>query len=184
MVLDIFNIFVLVESIWLILPAYAGNGLVPIFRKYCRHPIDGGRHLGKNRLFGDGKTWEGFFIGIIIVIFIALVEQLAFPFLPWDMSPVALVIFPMNMVTGILLGFGAMLGDLFGSFIKRRLGIDRGRPTFFIDQEFFVIFALLFAGTASFIKYQWIIFLLIITPIIHWIANLIGYFLGVTRRPW
>ena len=54
MLFEIFNIFILVEAFWLVLPAYAANGLVPLFKG--KHPIDGGRRLVKNRIFGDGKT--------------------------------------------------------------------------------------------------------------------------------
>ncbi len=184
MVLDIFNIYILVEAVWCILPAYAANGLVPVFKKWCRHPIDGGRVLGKNRLLGDGKSWEGLFIGILFGTIIALVEQFAYPFLPWDISPVPLFIAHMWLGTGFLLGLGAMVGDSVGSFIKRRIGLERGRPAFLLDQEMFLIFAMLFAALLIPIKYQWFVLLLVLTPTLHWIANLIGYAMHVTRRPW
>jgi CDP-2,3-bis-(O-geranylgeranyl)-sn-glycerol synthase len=184
MVWDTFNIYVLVESVWLILPAYAANGLVPVFKRWFRHSIDGKRNFRGNRLFGDGKTWEGFIAGMFFAVLIALVEQFAFPYLPWDVSPVQLNIAPMGVLLGLALGFGTMLGDLMGSFVKRRLGLERGKPTFLIDQEFFVIFALFFAGTIALIKYQTVILLLVITPLVHWAANAAGYLLHVTRRPW
>ena len=51
---------------------------------------------------------------------------------------------------GFLLGFGALLGDALGSFIKRRMGIGRGKPAPILDQIDFLIVATCFV-TVSFI---------------------------------
>jgi len=79
----VFTIYNLVEALWLIIPAYAANGLAPLMglRKNL-HPIDSGRMLGKSRLLGNGKSWEGLAFGIAVATAIALVEMLACPYLP------------------------------------------------------------------------------------------------------
>ena len=182
---SIFSICVLVEAIWLILPAYAANGLAALAgKKKNLHPVDGGRSFLGKRLFGDGKSWEGLVLGTLVGVLIALVELLAFPYLPWELSPVPLVIVPMSLYLGFLLGFGSMAGDLAGSFIKRRFGIGRGRPAPLLDQEDFLLGALLFASLAITIKIEWAILLLVVTPLIHWFANYIGYLLHIKRTPW
>lgn len=182
MVFDIFNIYILVEVIWIILPAYAANGLAPLARG--KHPIDGGRRFGGNRLFGDGKTWEGLVFGIVVAVIIALIEMAAYPYLPWDISPVTLVIAPMSIALGFLLGLGAMLGDLAGSFIKRRFGLKRGEPAPLLDQEDFLIGSLLFASLLVTVKTEWWILLLVITPVIHWVACVIGYIFKLKKTPY
>jgi len=176
------DVYTLVEVIWLVLPAYAANGLAPLARG--KRPIDGGRKLGKERVFGDGKTWEGFAFGTVVGVIVSVIQMLAFPFLPFGISPVPLIIVPMGPVLGFLLGFGAMVGDLGGSFIKRRFGIPRGRPAPLLDQEDFLIGALIFASFWVAIRPEWAILLVIITPIFHWIANLIGYLLKVKKQPY
>lgn len=181
---SIFNIFIFVEALWLIIPAYGANGLVPLIKG--RRPIDFGKRLKDGqRLFGPGKTWEGFVFGCIMGAVIGTVQMLAFPYLPWEASgPVVLGIAAMGPVLGFLLGFGAMLGDLAGSFIKRRFKISRGKPAPLLDQEDFLIGALLFALLMVSIKFHWVIMLAIITPVFHWVANGVAYLVRVKREPW
>jgi len=179
----IFTIYNLVEVIWIILPAYAANGLVPLFKG--KHPVDGGRKFFDGRPFlGPGKTWEGLFFGSVIGIIISIVMLTAHPYLPWDISPVPLYIAPMSIQLGFLLGFGAIIGDMAGSFIKRRLNIPRGRPAPVLDQDDFVLGSLFFASLVVAIKFEWIILALIITPIFHFIASVIAYKLKIKKEPW
>ncbi len=181
----VFDIYTLVEAIWIILPAYAANGLTPIIGRFVKtHPIDGGRMYRGNPLFGKGKSWEGLLFGSFVGIVIALVEMWAYPFLPWELSPVGLTIVSMGPVLGFLLGFGALIGDVVGSFIKRRLNLKRGRPAPVLDQNDFVLGSLGFAALAVMVKWQWVVLLVIITPVFHFIANIIAYFLKVKKEPW
>ncbi|HJW97292.1 MAG TPA: CDP-2,3-bis-(O-geranylgeranyl)-sn-glycerol synthase [archaeon] len=181
----VFDIYTLVEAIWLILPAYAANGLTPIIglRKGL-HPIDGGRRLKGEPLFGPGKTWEGLVFGTLVGGLIGLIEMLVYPYLPFSVSPVPLDIIPMSILLGLLLGFGAMFGDLGGSFIKRRLKIQRGKPAPILDQEDFLVGALLFSLLLVSLKWDWVILLAVITPVIHIVANGIGYLIKVKKQPW
>jgi len=181
----VFDIYTLVEAVWIILPAYAANGLTPLIGKFLKtHPIDSGRTLKGNPLFGKGKSWEGLAFGSIVGIIIALVQMWAYPYLPWSLSEVELTIVSMGPVLGFLLGFGALIGDLVGSFIKRRLNLKRGRPAPLLDQDDFVLGSLGFAALAVMVKWEWVVLLAIITPILHFIASIIGYLLKVKKEPW
>jgi CDP-2,3-bis-(O-geranylgeranyl)-sn-glycerol synthase len=181
----VFDIYTLVEAIWLILPAYAANGLTPLvgLRKGL-HPIDGGRRFKGEPLLGPGKSWEGMLFGTLIGGLIGLVEMLAYPYLPFSISAELLNIVPMSLLLGLLLGFGAMFGDLVGSFIKRRLKIPRGKPAIILDQEDFLAGALAFSLLLILIEIEWAILLAVITPMIHLAANGIGYILKVKKQPW
>ena len=177
------DVYVLVEAIWLILPAYAANGLIPIFRG--KHPIDfNKKFFDRQPILGKGKSWEGLVFACIIGIVIALIQAFAYPFLPWDLSPIQLTIVPMTATLGFLLGFGAVIGDMVGSFIKRRLKLQRGRPAPLLDQEDFLLGALLFASFIIAIKIEWVIILLILTPIIHFVASFVGYKIRLKREPY
>jgi CDP-2,3-bis-(O-geranylgeranyl)-sn-glycerol synthase len=181
----VFDIYTLVEAIYLILPAYAANGLTPLvgLRKGL-HAVDGGRRFKGEPLFGPGKTWEGLVFGTLVGGLIGLIEMLAYPYLPFSISPVSLDIIPMSILLGLLLGSGAMLGDLGGSFIKRRLKVQRGKPAPILDQEDFLAGALLFSLLLVSLKWDWVILLAVITPVIHIVANVIGYVLKVKKQPW
>jgi CDP-2,3-bis-(O-geranylgeranyl)-sn-glycerol synthase len=181
----VFTIYNLVEAVWLILPAYAANGLTPLvgLRKNL-HPIDGGRTLGKSRLIGEGKSWEGLIFGVAVAILISTVEMLAYPYLPWGLSDKPLMIVPMSPLLGLALGMGAMLGDAAGSFVKRRLGRPRGSPVPLMDQLDFLLGAFLLAALIVPVRLEWVLLMVLITPVFHLLANVIGFRLGVKKTPW
>lgn len=182
----------LLLGFWYILPAYVANGFA-VFGKFVksRHPIDGNRSLRDNQpIFGPGKTWEGFLIGFISGVLIGSLQVLTAPFLyalivqylylPPDLAAVVWISVPLV----ILVAFGALVGDLIGSFIKRRLKLARGRPAPILDQIDFLIGAMLFGALVTPIPLVLAIFLLIVTPLIHLLANVIGYLLGLKKEPW
>jgi CDP-2,3-bis-(O-geranylgeranyl)-sn-glycerol synthase len=91
----------------------------------------------------------------------------------------------MNLLVAFLIGIGAMAGDLAGSFLKRRMGLQRGnKAPFFLDTINFVIGVIVF--TFLFVDYTigMILIMLLITPIIHRITNIFGYLLKFKREPW
>jgi len=183
MVLGIFNLYNLVEAMWIILPAYAANGLVTLVKG--KRPLDFGRKLfDKRPILGAGKTIEGFVMGCVIAAFIAMVQQVAFPYLPWSWSDRPLWIVPMNPWVGFALGFGAMAGDTAGSFVKRRVGLNRGQPAPLLDQVDFLIGALFMLSLITTVRLEWFVILFVLTPVIHYAACVIGFLLKVKREPW
>lgn len=185
----VFDLFTLVEGLWIVLPAYAANGFAPLVKyRKTLHPIDRGKTWHGKPIFGHGKTWEGLLLGVVIAIIIAVVQQIAFPFLPWGLSEelhgVTLNIVPMSALLGLLLGLGSMVGDLGGSFVKRRLGFRRGKSFPVLDQDDFLVGAFLFASLLVAVEVSWVILYLILTPIFHLIASAIGYKAGVKREPY
>jgi len=51
----------------------------------------------------------------------------------------------MQLPVAILMSFGALTGDIIGSFIKRRVNVKSGDPSPFMDQLGFILMALIFA---------------------------------------
>ena len=93
-----------------------------------------------------------------------------------------------------VLSFGAMLGDIMASLLKRRMGKERGEKALLLDQYDFVVGALLFC---SIFKPRWIfdtyidgygplalVTLFIIIPLLHRFVNIIGYKLDQKKEPW
>ena len=185
----VFDIFTLVEGFWILIPAWAANGFAPL-AKFTpgRHHIDGGRTFRGKPLLGAGKTWEGLLVGVVAAILVALFEQSMFPFLPWELSEqvhgVTLNIVPMSALLGFLLGLGSMAGDITASFLKRQIGLARGRAAPILDQDDFIIGALLFASLLVAVEISWAILYLILTPAAHWIASFCGYKLKIKNEPW
>ena len=180
-------------SFWYILPAYVANGFAVLAGLLPhRHPIDGGRLFNDGySLFGPGKTWEGFLGGFFSGVTIGGFQVLSSPvllnvilqaglILPPDFYLIVLLPFPLVVVVAL----GALVGDIMGSFIKRRLKIARGKPAPLLDQLDFLLMALFFGFFVYPLPLLLSIFILIITPIIHLLANAIGYLIGVKDVPW
>lgn len=97
---------------------------------------------------------------------------------------------------GAFVGLMALVGDAVKSYFKRRIGKDRGRPWFPFDQLDFVVFGLLAMAIASplladgWVKAalldDWVVLatLVILTPLLHFLVNVLGYVLKLKEVPW
>lgn len=153
-----------------ILPAYVANATPVLLGGGM--PVDFGRRAWDGRrLLGDGKTWRGLFSGLLAGILVGALEA-------------GLLGDPRFYALGMLLSLGAMLGDLFGSFVKRRLGFVRGHPFFLMDQLPFMLFALALASPLFLPSPEGIVFLAIVTYILHISTNMLANKLGLKPVPW
>jgi CDP-2,3-bis-(O-geranylgeranyl)-sn-glycerol synthase len=158
----------IVEALKFIFPAYCANA-VPVLAGGGL-PMDFGRNFFDRRpIFGKNKTFRGFFFGLAIGIFVGFVEYALFqyPFLFSVLSPL-----------------GALMGDLTGAFLKRRLGIAPGGLLPVIDQVDFVVGAVLFSLPLRMISLELAVAVLIITPPIHLFTNFLAYKLKLKSNPW
>ena len=94
-----------------------------------------------------------------------------------------------KLIVSFLLGFGAMAGDLSGSFIKRRLGFKPGDSIFLLDQLLFIIVALLFTlifypQLFTQLDSDSILFLLVVTYLVHLGANIFAHSMKLKKVPW
>lgn len=167
------------KAFWFIIAAYGANAFPPLMKG--KKPIDLGKNLGKERILGDGKTVEGTLGGLAFGLFIILVQI-------YVQSQISLLkeygFVEINFILGLFLVSGALLGDIVGSFIKRRLGIKRGKPAPLLDQLDFLFGAMILSSI--FVKLEWItiLILVIVTPIIHYISNAIAYLLKIKPVPY
>lgn len=152
------------SSIIFIAPAYVANATPVVVRG--KRPIDFGRNfIDGRRIFGDGKTFEGFVIGVIAGTLVGLVLK----------HPLGLC---------LALSSGALIGDLVGAFVKRRLGLSRGRPAPGLDQLDFVVGALLLSSLVTEVSPMVATIILLITPPTHVATNRFAYMLKIKDTPW
>lgn len=173
---------IIVNAFWLIAPAYATNAF-PLLLK-GKKPLDFNHYLFGNRLLGDGKTIEGTTGGIIFGVFIGIVLLLFQPYLTEFLSTYNISLFQHDTLTILLLSIGAILGDIIGSFIKRRFSIPRGKSVLLLDQWDFLIFSIFLLSFYKSISVDVLIFLLIITLFLHLLFNFIAYVLKIKQVPW
>jgi CDP-2,3-bis-(O-geranylgeranyl)-sn-glycerol synthase len=173
----------LAQAFWLIGPAYAANAFPPLVGG--RMPIDLGKTFRGRRLLGDGKTIEGAIAGIIFGLFYGAIQILVQPHIPLAIDGKTLSLITITPSIVILIAVGALAGDSIGSFIKRRLDIPRGGSLLLLDQLGFLLVSLILASLVVKIDPYIVLTLIILTPLIHWIANLIGFYvMKVKKTPW
>ncbi len=160
------------NTILVLLPALAANG-APVLLRYKGTPIDRGLVLRDGRpLLGPGKTWEGLIIGFLYGSTVAL-------FLA------ALTCSPIIFYGGVLAALGALLGDMLGAFIKRRIGLERGAPAPVLDQLDFYSGALYMLYSAHLVLNPWVI--LGFAPVVmalHRATNTAAHKLRLKPVPW
>jgi CDP-2,3-bis-(O-geranylgeranyl)-sn-glycerol synthase len=188
---DILNIdswfFALVSAFWIMLPAYVPNPAAVVLGG--GPPIDGGASWRDGRrLFGDGKTIRGFILGVLAGVAVGGAElwvQAAAIQTPGG--------FPLPSHTSVTIcafALGALIGDLAKSFIKRRIGKGQGEPWPVADQYDLVAGAFLLTVLASpmwllrNVTLPVLIWILVLTPVLHRVTNIAGHRLGVKRVPW
>ena len=169
-------------TLYFILPAYFSNGAGLLFGGGL--PVDFGKSDSKGvRWIGDGVTWRGLVAGTIIGIITGIAQGLLAPYLltnfgQYITTPIITNV-PEGILIGFLLGFGALLGDAMGSFLKRRLGIGRGKPAPLLDQLDFLIVALILVSFVVKLSWLSVILAIALTLIIHLITNTGAYLLGL-----
>lgn len=170
------------RTVLFILPSYFANSVPVVLGGGA--PLDGGKRLSDGeRALGDGKTVRGFFSGIFAAVLVGSLEGMLLPGTQFDLFSGSAQTYAFS---GFLLGAGTMAGDLAGSFIKRRWGMARGRPSVIMDQLMFFIFALLFAYPLAphILTMESVLFLAVLTYLVHVAANVLAHRLGLKSVPW
>ncbi len=172
----------IIKATWLMLPAYIANPTAVVFGGGT--PIDHGKNWKDGRrIFGDGKTYRGLIGGTACGIVTGLVQ----------MQIVSLEnLGTFTLAAIISLSSGALFGDIIKSFFKRRLGYERGAKFPIVDQLDFVAGAWILTYafnpewfTDNFLSSPWImVTVLLLTPLLHRLTNIIGYYAKLKKEPW
>lgn len=183
-------VLALLTPLWLLWPAMVSNSFAAIFGGGL--PMDFGKSWKGRRIFGDGKTWRGFIIGIFLSVLVGIAQMILSE--PFSANHYGFGSYEEAIPYFVLISAGALLGDCMGAFVKRRLDIPRGGKAPGLDQYDFFIIAVLFAFI---VKMDWFVryfvddyfwlgtaFLIILIPVLHRLFNIIGYKLGRKHVPW
>jgi CDP-2,3-bis-(O-geranylgeranyl)-sn-glycerol synthase len=135
-------------------------------------PIDRGRNfIDGRRILGTNKTIKGFAYGFLLGCIAGLAEAVLF-------ANYALI------SVGVVASLGALLGDLSGAFLKRRLDIAPGNPLPVVDQLDFILGAILFTYLLLNVTVGAVLILVIATVPIHLLSNVVAYMLRLKSRRW
>jgi CDP-2,3-bis-(O-geranylgeranyl)-sn-glycerol synthase len=176
-------------ALWFIFPAYAANAIPVLVGGGT--PIDFGKNfIDRRRIFGDGKTVRGFAGGLIGGTLVGVFEAFISGYVVYNLenltvlSSISIVTLQCTPLRAFLISLGALLGDLVGSFAKRRMRLERGAPVPLLDQLAFLIVAFVLVSFSFPFQLEYAIILFILTPLIHVAANTISYLIGLKKVPW
>ena len=158
-----------IELVWLMLPAYCAN-MTPPFVKYWH----GWNRPISRAYLGDHKTVAGFALGIVAGIVTAFLQSFVESL--WRAED--------WFAAGLMMGAGAMGGDVIKSFFKRRIGIVPGERWIPADQLDFVIGALIPLSIIVPLGWSDILFILTFTFVADIAVNHASFHIGIRDTRW
>lgn len=171
------------ELLLLVIPAYVANSVPVVFGGGAA--IDAGRKWFDGRaVFGAGKTLQGFLAGLAFGALAGVALSLVASAYYFPGLGSAGKIF---LATALALG--AMLGDLAGSFAKRRLAMRPGAPSLLLDQLPFFFGAMALGAIAwpalpQAIGADGFVALALLTVLLHVFFNFLANKAGLKKVPW
>jgi CDP-2,3-bis-(O-geranylgeranyl)-sn-glycerol synthase len=159
-----------------IVPLYISNAGAVLLKG--KTPLDLNKKFFDSRpLLGKGKTIKGTFLGLFLGLLSVYAIQFFFASYTVKLSN-------NYFFLGSLLVVGGILGDIAGSFIKRRAGLKRGAPVFLLDQLDFVAGGLIFSGLFLSLGLIEITVIVTLTIFAHKVSNLFAFRLHLKKVPW
>ncbi len=133
---------------------------------HCAWAVDGGKVLADGyRLFGRSKTWRGI---VFSVCFTGLFSMLlGFTFL-----------------LGLIVGAGAMAGDLFSSYIKRRMNMPPSSMAIGLDQIPESLLPLVLIAPMAGLSSGDIVLLVLMFFILERVLSKLLFHLNIRKRPY
>jgi CDP-2,3-bis-(O-geranylgeranyl)-sn-glycerol synthase len=175
-------------AIWFFLPAGLGNA-APVFAAKAqaldryKRTIDGGMRFRGKLLFGEHKTWLGIVAATIVGGTVGLLQWIFANVFNLNDFPISTYQSPSAIKLGLLLGFGAIIGDLIKSFFKRQFGVKSGGTWFPFDQIDYIIGGLVFSRVMIHLELSQLIVIVTVWFLLHPISTVAGYFLGIRENP-
>ena len=154
-----------------------------------RKPLDLGKSLGGRRIFGDHKTFRGFFINMVFCVLGTLV-QAGIQNIAGLPSWLALIDYREHwLLLGTLIGLGMTIGELPNSFLKRRLDISPGKKRPGLGGLCFFLWDQVDLTIGIWICIFWLVnptvglvlWSFLLTILLHVSISTIGYLLGMRK---
>ncbi len=167
----------IIQAVYFFLPAYAA-----IIAPMLFHRIPVGEKAVYEQWFGKNKTWRGVVIAIFAAVVVFWIQRGLYEsgfvrFAVLDYSG-----FPLEY--GFLLGVGAVVGDLWKSYLKRKEKIKEGEPWVPMDQLCYVFGALLFSFWYYVPYANLVLVLVIVSFVLHIGISYCGYLIGIREAKW
>ncbi len=164
------------KLVFYLAPMYFANSCAMVFGG--KTPIDfGAKFVDGKPLFGTGKTFKGAVFGVLAGTMISLLLSFASP-------GQASLVSGNYALLGFLLSVGSIVGDMAGSFAKRRMGFGQGKEVLFLDQLDFVAGGIAFGSILYLPSLVEIAVIVIVTLVVHRVSNYVAFRAKLKKVPW
>ena len=180
---DSFVIFML-KCFYLMLPAYFAN-MAPVIAKKIdlfNFPVDFNKTINSKPVLGKNKTFRGLIFGVIFALIIAYLQFLLYKM--GFFKNISFFNYQNWLLFGLLMGLGALTGDLIKSFFKRRLDFEPGAKFVPFDQTDFVVGALLFIMPIFDLTLKIFVVSLVLSFMLHITTNHLAFYFRIRNEKW
>ncbi len=137
-----------------------------VFKDSFSFPLDAGRmFIDQRPVLGHSKTVRGLLFSVVL-------------------TGLAAYLVGMEARTGFYIAFFAMLGDLFSSFIKRRLNKPPSSMAPGLDQVPEALFPLLYCMSVFKLEWGQVFLIILLFIVIELFLSKILYIIGIRKRPY
>lgn len=164
----------ILQTLYLFLPALVAN-MCPVIFQWV--PI-AGKPISTKYL-GSHKTYRGFIVGYLGALLVIFAQsKLSTPYDLLNYETINIFLY------AAIFGIGAIAGDMIKSFFKRLLKIKPGSPFVPFDQIDFILGSTLLLLPFYTPECKILFTALVITPVVHFLTNVIGYWIGLKKVWW
>jgi len=165
----------ILEALYYFVPAYFANLVPPLVQwiPFLNKPIN-------KKYFGNHKTWRGFvfacLFGLLFFYIQKLLYQVSF------FQNISIINYSETTIWfGLIMGFGAIFGDLIKSYFKRKAKVAPGKSWIPFDQMDYAIGGLLFSFIIFIPSTITIFVILIMSSLLPPVFHYTGYLLGINK---
>lgn len=176
-------------AIWFFLPAGIANvtpilaARLPVLSNWDQ-PVDFGLKFRGKPVLGTHKTIRGIITGTLAGTLVFFIQVKLYGHYGWavDISD-GVDYSQVTIWLGVLLSFGALLGDMVKSFAKRQFSVASGKSWFPFDQLDYIIGGLLLGSVVVTLSHMQSFLIIIVWFALHLISSYVGYLLGLKKDP-
>lgn len=174
----------LIQIIWFFFPAGVANmgASMSRFLPVPALPVDAGRTWRGKRILGDHKTWRGVITGLIAGTLFYYLQRWLYLAYDWAREISFIDYADMSIWFPVLLGAGALIGDMVKSIAKRQFGIAPGISWMPFDQIDYVLGAAALVSIITFPGWRRIGIAIALGFTFHILVNRIAYLLRIQRN--
>ena len=170
------------------LPGYFANMLPSIVGdlklfENLKVPLDFKKKIKGKRILGDHKTLRGLIFGMLGGMLCAIFQSFFYQYSFFKNLSLVDYNFKNAIILGFLLSFGVLLGDILFSFFKRQKNIPPGKPWIPFDEIDYTFGVFLIGAPFLPLALKDWFFLFLINLFLHFGGNILGFILGLRKKP-